>query len=261
MMSRFFALMLGLLVTVPAQSVEQLGYRVVDKKPSERRNFVQGLEILDGKLYVSTGHYGQSRLMRYNFDDMALEVEQRLHPRLFGEGLTILGDHIYQLTWRAGLMLVFDKSSMKLLNTMPVAGQGWGLTNDGERLIYTNGTEYLHFLERNSPDIERSLRVTENGIPVTKLNELEWIDGRIWANIWQSDRVVIIDPTSGEVLSSIDLSGLLPAVERQPDTDVLNGIARDPADDTIWVTGKRWPWLYQIELIPETETPMHDKLN
>ncbi|MEP5568923.1 MAG: glutaminyl-peptide cyclotransferase [Halioglobus sp.] len=239
-----------LLLIAPTLAVEQYTYNVLNKKPMERRNFAQGLEILDGKLYLSSGNYGQSRLMRYNFEDMALEESKQLSPRLFAEGLTVFGERIYQLTWRERMMLVFDKSTLQPVEWFPLVGQGWGLTNDAEQLIYSDGSDQLHFLSIETRTIGRSVSVTENGLPVHKLNELEWINGKVWANIWQTDRIVIINPETGIVESSIDLSGLLPTEDRQTNTDVLNGIARNPADDSIWVTGKRWPWLYQIELVP-----------
>lgn len=237
--------------SLPTAAVEQYGYRVLDRKPQDRRLFVQGLEIHAGKLYVSTGNYGQSALLRYDFDSMRAEASQRLNPRLFGEGLTLLGEHVYQLTWREKMLLVFSRDPLEPLGWIPIAGQGWGLTNDGTQLIYSDGSDRLFYVDPEKRQVTRTLRVTENGKPVDRINELEWIDGEIWANIWQRDRIVIINPDNGEIRASIDLGGLLPAAERRPGTDVLNGIARDPADGALWVTGKRWPWLYRIELVPQ----------
>jgi glutamine cyclotransferase len=233
-----------------AQAVEQHSYRVIDQKPQSRDNFVQGLQIVDGHLYVSTGNYGKSQLLRYRFDDASLDTARKLHPKIFAEGLTVLGDKVYQLTWRNRMMLVYKKEGLEADHWFPILGEGWGLTHNGSELIYGDGSDQLYFISPQTEKILRSIRVTENGQPVNRLNELEWVDGRIWANIWQTDRIVIIDPENGEVSASIDLSGLLPAAERRQDTDVLNGIAQNPADGSIWVTGKRWPWLYQIELIP-----------
>lgn len=249
-MSRLGLLLLTLCLPAVAGAVEQFGYRVLEQKPQDRANFVQGLEIQDGLLYVSTGNYGRSRLRRYDLDSGELQVDRRLHPRLFGEGLTLLGDRIYQLTWREGMLLEFSRDEMQPLGWHPIPGLGWGLTNDGKHLIYTDGGDRLHYMDPASRLILRSVRVTENGSPLAGLNELEWVDGKIWANIYQTDRIVIVEPDSGIVTASIDLSGLLPADQRRPDTDVLNGIARDPASGDIWVTGKHWPWLYRIELVP-----------
>lgn len=233
-----------------ALAIEQYGVRVTDQKPQPRENFVQGLQILDGYLYVSTGNYGQSRLLRYRFDDGSLVDTRRVDARIFAEGLTVFGDKVYQLTWRNKMMLVYRKDDLQAHHWFPIPGEGWGLTNNGQQLIYSDGSEQLHFISPETEKILRSITVTENGQAVTRLNELEWVDGSIWANIWQSDRIVIIDPANGEITASINLQGLLPADEKRTDTNVLNGIAHNPVDGAIWVTGKRWPWLYRIELLP-----------
>jgi glutamine cyclotransferase len=239
------------LASASAQAVEQYTYRVLDKLPQSRQHFVQGLQILDGELYVSSGNYGQSRLVRYRFPEGEPEITRHLHPRIFAEGVTALGDRVYQLTWRNRLMLVYERSTLTPKRIFPLPGEGWGMTTDGERLIYSDGSDRLHFVSPETGRIERSLAVTEAGRPLRKLNELEWVDGKVWSNVWQTDRVVIIDPATGKVTGSIDLTGLLPSEERRPGTDVLNGIARDPADGAIWVTGKRWPWMYRIEVLPK----------
>jgi len=239
-----------------AAAVEQYGYRVTDKKPQSREHWVQGLEIHDGELYLGTGHYGQSRLLRYKLEDGSLLDQAQLHPRLFGEGITVFDDKIYQLTWRARQALVFDKASFEHLGWFPIPGEGWGMTHNTESLIYSDGSEKLHFLSPQTRKIISSLTITENGRPVYRLNELEWVEGVIWANIWRSDRIVIIDPDTGKVTGSVNLEGLLPVSQRRGDTNVLNGIARNPADGTVWVTGKYWPWMYQIELVPlQKHTP------
>jgi len=250
-----FSLAALLLLACQANAVLALQYydvRVLDQKPLPRENFVQGLEILDGYLYVSAGNYGESRLLRYHFADGRLETARHLDARIFAEGLTVLGDHVYQLTWRNAAMLVYARSDLQFQHTLPLAGEGWGLTNNGKELIYSDGSDKLHVMEPATGQVLRSIAVTEQGRPVTLLNELEWIDGSIWANLWQSDRIVIIDPASGEVTASIDLAGLLPPSEYRAGTDVLNGIARNPDDGAVWVTGKRWPWLYRIELAPRS---------
>ncbi len=245
----------GLLLPGLALAVDQYGYRVLETKPHDRNNYVQGLEIHDGLLYLSAGEYGRSRLLRYEFETGELQVARRLPPQVFAEGLTVLGDKIYQLTWRERAMLVFSRNEMKLLEAFPIQGQGWGLTNNGRELIYTDGSDRLHYLDPRTRRITRSIGVTEMGRPLHKMNELEWIDGSIWANIYQTDRIVIIDPESGQVTASIDLEGLFPHSERNASEEVLNGIARNPADGTIWVTGKRWPELHRIKLIPREAAP------
>jgi len=253
MMSRRFILVLLLgFVSNLVWPVEQLDYRVVDKKPQDRSLWVQGLEFHGEHLYVSAGNYGESRLVRYDLDSGAARTV-RLNPRIFAEGVTVLGDRVFQLTWKNRMMLVFDRESLRSDGWFPIATQGWGLTNNGTDLIYSDGSEKLHFLSPDTHTIDHTVTVTEAGRPLRQLNELEWIDGMIWANIWQTDRIVIIDPESGEVTASIDLSGLLPTSERRAGTGVLNGIARNPRDNSIWVTGKRWPWLYRIETLSAEE--------
>lgn len=235
---------------VPGWAAQQYTFKVTDQKPQPRENFVQGLEIIDDHLYVSTGLYGRSRLLRYRFADGALDSRRRLDARLFGEGLTVLGDKVYQLTWQNRAMLVYRKSDLQPLQTLPLRGEGWGLTNNGSDLIYSDGSATLRFMDPATAEIRRSITVTDKGKPVTLLNELEWVDGAIWANVWRSDRIVIIDPDSAEIIGDVNLQGLLPPGEVRQSTDVLNGIARNPADGSVWITGKGWPWLYQIELVP-----------
>lgn len=249
-----FILIIVLLPTT-GWAVDRYTFEVMERKPQSRELFVQGLEILDGHLYVSTGNYGESRLLRYSFEDGSLELERMLKRDLFGEGLTILGDKIYQLTWRNRQMLIYRKSDFQLLESKPLRGEGWGLTNNGSQLIYSDGSATLRFLDPDTAKETRSIRVTLEGHPVRFLNELEWIDGAIWANVWQSSEVLIIDPDNGLVTGVIQLKGLLPAAEYRAKTDVLNGIAHNPEDGSIWVTGKRWPWLYRIDLIPRNAPP------
>lgn len=234
-----------------ASASREYGYKVVDKKPQSRDIFVQGLQILDDKLYVSSGGYGKSRLLRYNFSSGDLEVERRIDPRLWAEGLTVFADRLYLLTWKSRNLFVYSKEQLQGIERMQIPGEGWGITHDTEQLIYSDGSDRLFYLSPDQHRITRALRVTENGKPVVRLNELEWIDGKIWANVWQTNRIVMINPVDGRVEGSINLKGLLPVMERRADTDVLNGIALNPADGGIWVTGKNWPWMYRIELVPD----------
>jgi glutamine cyclotransferase len=238
------------LVSASSGAAEQYGYKVLDRKPQSRDTWVQGLEIVDGQLYVSSGGYGKSLLRRFDFASGELDIERKVNPGVFAEGLTVLGDKLYLLTWKSRNLLIYNREDLSPLQRMQIPGEGWGLSNDGEQLVYSDGSEHLYFVAPDQHSITRILRVTENGRPVTRLNELEWIDGRIWANIWQTDRIVIINPADGVVEASVDMRDLLPLPERRSDTDVLNGIARNPADGGIWVTGKNWPWIYRIELAP-----------
>jgi glutamine cyclotransferase len=236
--------------TSQAEDLPVYGYKVTSKLPQPRENFVQGLQVVDGQLYVSTGNYGKSKLLRYNMIDGSLIDSRKVDPRLFAEGLTVYQQRIFQLTWRSRVVLVYNRSDLAPIEYFRIPGEGWGLTHNDSELIYSDGSDQLHYLSPETHTITRSIRVTENGKPVPRLNELEWIDGQVWANIWQTDRIVMIDPKTGEVSASINLAGLLPKEERRRDTNVLNGIAYDTADNSLWVTGKRWPWIYQIELDP-----------
>jgi glutamine cyclotransferase len=257
-MTRHFVFVLpGLLACLPvilataalAGPPAQYGYRVLEQRPLPRDNFVQGLEFDGDTLLVGTGQYGQSRIRRYAFPAMTLLAEQRLPPRLFGEGITRYGERIFQLTWRAGFGVAWDAKELEPVARFALPGEGWGLTHNETSLIYSDGSATVRFLDPATLQPTRELVVRRDGKALPRLNELEWIDGRLWANVWTTDNIVIIDPDSGNVEAEVDLAGLLPLPERRRDTDVLNGIARDSAGGT-WVTGKRWPWLYRIELAP-----------
>lgn len=240
---------------VTGSEIPQYGYKVTGKIPQPRENFVQGLQIVDSEVYVSTGNYGQSKLLRYRLCDGKLLADREVDKRLFAEGLTVLDDRVYQLTWKSRLVLIYDKKDLRGLEYFRIPGEGWGITNNGTDLIYSDGSYRLHFLSPKSKTISRSISITEDGRAVRMINELEWIDGEIWANIWQQNRIIRINPETGVVTGSINLEGLLPIEEKLPGTDVLNGIAFNAADNTVWVTGKRWPWIYQIELTPQPLEP------
>jgi glutamine cyclotransferase len=232
------------------------GFRVLERRPQSRELFVQGLEIHGDRLYMSTGRYGASQLLRFRLADGALEAGVSLPPDLWGEGLTLLGDDIYQLTWKAGRLLVFHRESLDFRRELSLPGEGWGVTHDGTALIYSDGSHLLHYLDPRSGERLGSVGVTLGGRPLPCLNELEWIDGRIWANVWLTDRIVMINPRDGTVEGLIDLAGLLPAQDRRRQTDVLNGIAYDSDRGDLWVTGKLWPWRYRIELLPPAPPPL-----
>jgi glutamine cyclotransferase len=221
---------------------------VVKQLPHSRQDFTQGLEIHDGKLYQSTGGYGSSEIQVFDLASGKLLQRQELPRQLFGEGITLLQDKLIQLTWRAGIARVYQQPQLQLVQEFPLPAEGWGLTNDGERLIYSDGSAQLHFLAANSWQHLSSITVRHLGQPLRNLNELEWTPDYILANVWRSNWIVMIDAESGDVIGRIDLRELLSADQRRPDTDVLNGIARDPDTGALWVTGKNWPWLYQIEL-------------
>ncbi len=250
-------LWIGLLAcaTLATQASEPLDFRVTDQLRHDRADFTQGLEIHNGVLYQGTGKYGASRLQAFDLESGKLIREHRLPDQYFGEGITILGNRLIQLTWHSGLAFVYDLDSFELLEEFPIPGQGWGLANDGKRLIYSDGSDTLRFIEPGSWQITGELKVRRKGNPLWYLNELEWTPEGIFANVFRRNVIVRIDPESGEVTGEIDLTGLLPVSERKPGTDVLNGIARDPGDGSLWVTGKYWPWLYKLELLPSQTAP------
>ncbi|HSG65062.1 MAG TPA: glutaminyl-peptide cyclotransferase [Gammaproteobacteria bacterium] len=221
--------------------------RVVAAYPHDPGAFTQGLAVHDGQLYESTGQYGHSSIRRVDLQTGRVEQIAPLNFSYFGEGLAILGERIYQLTWKSQLAFVYDRSTFELVDTKRYRGEGWGLTHDGESLIVSNGSAVLTFYDPESFAAARSIEVRGPDGPVPLLNELEYIDGEIWANIWYDDRVVRIDPASGAVLGWIDLSHLVPRAQRDADS-VLNGIAYDADAGRLFVTGKYWPELFEIEL-------------
>jgi glutamine cyclotransferase len=241
-------LLFALCGALPALAVEKLSWELLGKRPHSRSDFVQGLEIRDGKLYQGTGIRRRSGLQVFDLQSGALLQRQHLPDAYFGEGITVLGSRVIQLTWQARKGLVFRRADLSLLEEFPLPGQGWGLTNDGRQLIYSDGSHLLRFISPGDWAIRGAVPVTRNGRPVNYLNELEWTPAGLFANVWRSDTIVRIDLASGAVTGEIDLTGLLPRRDWKFGTDVLNGIAFDPSDGTFWVTGKNWPWLYQIRL-------------
>lgn len=236
--------------SLPRVMTGRMTYEVVQAYPHDPLAFTQGLIFEDGIFYESAGLYGQSSLRKV---DLATgEVLQRvdLPAVYFAEGLTAWGDQLIQLTWQEHSGFVYDKDSFTQTGTFEYATEGWGLTQDGERLIMSDGTSTLYFLAPETFAVLDRVTVTDLGREIANLNELEWIQGEVFANIWQTDDIVRIDPETGEVLGWIDLSGLLPEEERGPETNVLNGIAFDPQDNRLFLTGKLWPRLYEIRLVP-----------
>ncbi len=233
------------------------GYRVVATYPHERYAFTQGLLFHDGKLFESTGGYGYSTVREVELATGRILRQHRLAPNYFGEGLILRDGQLIQLTWQQNTAFVYDARDLRPLFTHRFTGEGWGLADDGERLILSDGTDTLRFMHPDSFVELGRVRVREKGRPVTNLNELEWIDGLLWANVWHTDRIVCIDVESGEVVRWIDLSGLIqlppePPVDPQ---NVLNGIAWDERANRIFVTGKNWPKVFEIEPVPPKPSP------
>jgi len=232
----------------PRAAVTTYGYEVVSRLRFDRANFTQGLEIYDGRLYVSSGLYGESMIRVYDFPSMEEMQSVPVDPRIFAEGLTVIDNRLMVLSWRERVMLVYSLPDLSLLGQSPLPGQGWGATHSGSTLWFSDGSHYLYSADISDDGTLNRLPVMLEGRPLRNLNELEWVDGEIWANVWQTDEIARIDPDTGRVVGLIGLSGLLPEEDRLRDTDVLNGIAIDPVTQNIWVTGKRWPWLFEITL-------------
>ena len=225
-------------------------YRIVNTYPHDPGAFTQGLDIADGVLYEGTGLNGQSSLRRVELETGEILQQVDLDDEYFGEGIVVTGDRIYQLTWQSQLAFVYDRETFEELDTHTYPTEGWGLTSDGERLIMSDGSSTLFFRDPETFAEVRRVEVRNGSEPLDRLNELEWVNGEVWANVWQTDQIVRIDPATGAVLGWIDLTGLLqPEDQVGTDVDVLNGIAVDEATGRIFVTGKLWPVLYEIELV------------
>ncbi len=222
-------------------------YEVVRSFPHSTDDYTQGLEFSDGVLWEGTGLFGRSRLQKVDVQSGKTDVVASLPRDEFGEGITVLDGKVYQLTWMSGKCYVYDERSGKLLRTFNYPGEGWGLANNGTELYMSDGTSVIRVLDPETFRQKRSFEVTYLGRPMDFLNELEWVNGRLWANVYTTDQIVIIDPQSGTVEGIVDLSGLLPKTETSATTDVLNGIAVNAAGE-IFVTGKNWPKLYQIKI-------------
>lgn len=245
----FLVLMASLVAGVVACGADS--YRVVHSYPHDPQAFTQGLIFVDGRLYESTGIEGRSTLRMVDLETGRVLQETAVPSQYFAEGLTNWGSTLIQLTWQSHVAFVYDRFSFRLLRTMKYAGEGWGLTQDGRSLILSDGTAKLRFLDPATMHEVRSITVKDHGRPVKELNELEWVKGEIYANVWHSDRIARIAPATGRVLGWIDLAGLLPENERSNREAVLNGIAYDAAHDRLFVTGKLWPRLFEIEVVAE----------
>lgn len=231
----------------------QYGCKIVNVYPHDADSFTQGL-VYDGEvLFEGTGHYGKSSLRKVELKTGRVLENEALSRRLFGEGITLMGDKLYQLTWKSGVCLVYHKETFRRIDTLRYRGEGWGLTHDGTHLIMSDGTDTLRFVDPQTFRVVRTLRVATRAGPVDKLNELEYIDGVIYANVWYSDYIACISPKTGLVTAWIDCRHLWPMSER-PREHVLNGIAYDASTGHLLVTGKNWPKLFEIKVTTETSS-------
>jgi glutaminyl-peptide cyclotransferase len=227
---------------------ETTGFKVVAVYPHDPRAFTQGLVIRGGRLYEGTGQYGASTLRRVDLATGNVEKLRSLTQEYFGEGIAVLGNKIYQITWKSGAAFVYDLDSFAVEKTFQYTGEGWGLTDDGEHLIMSDGTATIRFIDPQTFKTVRTIAVHDGDKSIDRLNELEFVNGEIWSNVWYDDRIARISPADGAILGWIDLSTLYPQSARGSEA-VLNGIAYDTAAKKLYVTGKNWPQLYQIELV------------
>ena len=233
------------------ETVTTYDYEIVASYPHDPEAFLQGLVWLDGFWYEGTGLYNESTLRKVDPESGEVIELVEIDDDLFGEGITVFEDKIYQLTWKAQRGFIYDKDTFELIDEFTYSTQGWGITHDGERLIMSDGTATIYFWDPETLEEIGSILVTNQGEPLRNLNELEYIDGLIYANIWQTNFIAIIDPETGIVKSIIDLNGLLDPADVTGPVDVLNGIAYDSDADRLFVTGKFWPKIFEIKLIAD----------
>jgi glutaminyl-peptide cyclotransferase len=243
--------LLGLILLAPP--APQYGFRVVKTYPHDRSAFTQGLEYRDGFLYEGTGQVGRSTLRKVKLETGQVLQSFDLPQPFFGEGITVMPQQILQLTWQSQTGFIYDKTNFRVVKSFSYSGEGWGMTNDGKQIYMSDGTAQIRVWDPASLKEIKRINVSDMGKPVTQLNELEFVRGEIWANVWQTDRIARISPGDGRVLGWIDLTDILPKAERSNSDAVLNGIAYDAATDRIFVTGKLWPKLFEIKLTPATK--------
>lgn len=239
----------SLVLLACAAGREAQEYAIVRELPHDTSAYTQGLLYADGQLYESTGQYGRSTVRRVDLETGAVLARHRLSDDRFGEGLALLGGRLYQLTWKSGVGYVYDAQSLAPVDSFTYDGEGWGLATDGTHLIKSNGTATLEFLDPRDFSVVRELEVHEAGSPLKDLNELEYVNGELFANVYQSDWIVRVSVETGEILQWINMDGLLPDRHRTPRTDVLNGIAVIPETGNLLVTGKLWPLIFEISLV------------
>jgi glutaminyl-peptide cyclotransferase len=233
--------------------VPEFTFRLVHQYPHDTSAFTQGLVFHEGRLFESTGLNGRSSLREVELETGRVIRKVDMHPTYFGEGLALHDGRLYQITWRNYTGFVYDMASFKQLDTFSYYGEGWGIASDGTRLVMSDGSSTLRFINPADMTIADTRDVVYPGRgPLGNLNELEWIEGEIWANVYTTQQIVRINPATGAVMGIVDLSGILPEQARTGSEDVLNGIAYDPATKRIFVTGKLWPFLFEIQVVPRS---------
>ncbi len=231
------------------QAVARWGYSLVASYPHDTEAYTQGLFWYDGSLWESTGEYGRSAIRRVDLETGSVEAQTRLPNEFFGEGAALLGDRIFQLTWMENRAFVWDPATLELTGQFTYRGDGWGLATDGTSLYMSDGSANVSVLDPATFRPTRTFQVRHEGELLRNINEMEWIDGRLWANIYLTNEIAVIDPSDGRVEALIDLSGLIAQLVITPSTDFMNGIAHDPSTGRIWVTGKRWDKLFEVRIV------------
>lgn len=244
----YIFLMPMILVSCAEAGVREYGIEVVSSYPHDTDSYTQGLFIHDGQMYESTGVKGKSTFRKIDLQTGKALRRLDFDRKYFVEGSVIFSDELFILTWESRVAFIYDANTLEYKSSWKYPREGWGITTDGKQLIASDGSSYLYFMNEKFA-VDRKLMVTLEGRPVRFLNELEYIDGKVWANVYMTDEIVIIDPKDGEVEGVIDCRGLLPRSMRTPDTDVLNGIAYDSDNGKIYLTGKNWPKLYEVRLV------------
>ena len=241
-------LMLGSQRPAPPRALPVQGYRVVHSYPHDSNAFTQGLEFVDGFLYEGTGLNGRSSIRKVRLETGEVLQQRGLDPAYFGEGITIWKTQLIQLTWQSNVAFVYDRATFEPRRTFRYGGEGWGLTHDGTNLIMSDGTDELRLLDPATFTERRRIKVTAAGMPLRHLNELEYMNGEILANVWTTDSIARLSPHTGRVTGYVDLRGLLTPAERAS-ADVLNGVAYDARNDRLFVTGKLWPRVFEIKIL------------
>jgi glutamine cyclotransferase len=236
--------------SISLDSSSDYTYEIINSYPHDREAFTQGLVYEDGVLYEGTGRNGYSELRKVELQTGKVLQKYELSEEFFGEGVTVYGNKIIQLTYLSNVGFVYQKETFELLQEFNYTTAGWGITNDGKHLIMSDGTQKLYFLDPETFQQVRHIEVQDRGVSVWRLNELEYVKGQIYANVWPSERIARISPKTGQVLGWIDLRGLLTQQENVMQVDVFNGIAYDKEKDRLFVTGKLWPKLFEVKLIP-----------
>jgi len=250
--SKSFRFIIALLIAAAALSAQAADtYRIVHAYPHDQQAFTQGLIYVDSHLYESTGIKGRSSLREEDLETGRIQRMQVVSDQYFAEGLTDWKNTLIQLTWQTHVAFVYDRATFRLLRTFHYDGEGWGLTHDAKSLILSDGTATIRFFDPETFHETRRITVKDNGKPVKELNELEYIHGEIYANVWFTDRIARISPATGRVTGWIDIKGLMPRSQLSDDGAVLNGIAYDAEHDRLFVTGKLWPKIFEITLVPE----------